>query len=1092
MQIAGRPSGCHFSAVRGSARSFAAGVIAAIALATPSSARYALANLPLKLLEHAPPPPDWSAILDARIKAGLPLPPWPAPDTGPADSAEPAAHLAHWRQKWSRQDDQQPSPAAREKIVQAVLTAPTAIPEVLPVLPTTPEAAAAIAGLLEKFPANTAEDQEHRREIRAWVFRHGGLLRDEVIADARHAKWELYEWNERPDPTLDALQHRDPATATRLLQEFATGAEPGLAVVATRLLMEQAQPEAQEPWRKILLAAAAKTDTPETASKITIEALISAKWPEREAWILSTLSQPEPGNTNWYSQAIWQDADHWIPLLTKLVGGDNRHAHDHAVYLLAECWLRPRADALRPLLPWLMDPAWSKDTAWSRDKFIQSLDKVDLPECVAGLLQVVREEKESDTIAFAAQVLAHYQAKEAVAPLKAALAHFESLYFREMTEAIHQLGGFSPAEIVAALEAYFAVYPAAEDRRWLSPTHLDDKDPAVHTGHFFARSLPRTADLLAAIGKRATAVRKAKPALAAAFTELLVDACDAPARIALAQCLADGTLTDAPLAKALRHRRNPAWRGDEFTKMLELPGAAGGIAAVLAADRAAMAAILNGTDRQAQAALLAAARLTGDDLDPERVAALMKAKRKAVSRAAKAYLEDAESPAARRVWDQHQAKKQDPDDPLESYRLSISAQGGCGGWWQVSIYPDRAVATRNFDGESRIGTCDLTAAQVAAIRNYVTTYQVDELPPLNQTIYDGVEYNYVHTTRTGERQVFMDNPPTGQPSMEPSVTVPDPDHPHGYSEGIVIYAQLVNLFIDLFAQLDLKLSYGKNIDILVPREKATIKTVWKKGDDLRVFVENGSQRPNWQGVNPATGALTGNIAEPAGCGFLGAKATIHATEFNGTRGLWWCDRDRPPVMIAGGTFANPLVSPDGKWSVVAKAIGGNWAEPNTAVRINLETNEVLPIDLPPADNFDVVAFIPAHDRFLITRAQHSSSTASTKPVGPAEPEFHLLDPATGELERVTGTFSMLGRQTFRPLQATTATNQVWATDFFASSSSVTGTIVGRYDTQTFSFTPVRKIETVRFDAMDMWVDETAGMIYAAANGDLLRIPLRSD
>jgi hypothetical protein len=332
----------------------AAGVIAAIVLAAPCSARNALANLPSKLLEHAPPPPDWSAILDARIKAGLPLPPWSAPNTGPADSAEPAAHLAHWRQKWSRQDDQQPSPAAREKILHAVKTAPTAIPEVLPVLPTTPEATATIAGLLGDYPAATAEDQEHRREIRAWVFRHGDLLRDEVIADARQAKWELYEWNERPDPTLDALQHRDPATATRLLQEFAIGPEPGLAVVAARLLMEQAPPDAQEPWRKILIAAAAKTDTPATARKIAIEALVSAKWPGAEAWMLSSLAQPDSGDTNWYSRAIWKDPDHWIPLLTKLVGGENPVAHYHAVRLLAEFWQQPRADALRPLLPWLM------------------------------------------------------------------------------------------------------------------------------------------------------------------------------------------------------------------------------------------------------------------------------------------------------------------------------------------------------------------------------------------------------------------------------------------------------------------------------------------------------------------------------------------------------------------------------------------------------------------------------------------------------------------------------------------------------------------------------------------------------------------
>jgi hypothetical protein len=51
----------------------------------------------------------------------------------------------------------------------------TPITEVLPLLPTT-------------LAAATAADQQHRREIRAWTYRNGGVLRNEVIADARHAK----------------------------------------------------------------------------------------------------------------------------------------------------------------------------------------------------------------------------------------------------------------------------------------------------------------------------------------------------------------------------------------------------------------------------------------------------------------------------------------------------------------------------------------------------------------------------------------------------------------------------------------------------------------------------------------------------------------------------------------------------------------------------------------------------------------------------------------------------------------------------------------------------------------------------------------
>jgi hypothetical protein len=53
----------------------------------------------------------------------------------------------------------------------------------------------------------------------------------------------------------------------------------------------------------------------------------------------------------------------------------------------------------------------------------------------------------------------------------------------------------------------------------------------------------------------------------------------------------------------------------------------------------------------------------------------------------------------------------------------------------------------------------------------------------------------------------------------------------------------------------------------------------------------------------------------------------------------------------------------------------------------------------------------------------------------------------------------------------------------------TSTRIVRYDTKNFTRQVVKTIQGICFDSMDMWVDEAGGMIYAAANGDLVRVPL---
>ena len=141
--------------------------------------------------------------------------------------------------------------------------------------------------------------------------------------------------------------------------------------------------------------------------------------------------------------------------------------------------------------------------------------------------------------------------------------------------------------------------------------------------------------------------------------------------------------------------------------------------------------------------------------------------------------------------------------PREIISLSRSEEGSRLDQWQVLVLQDHALAVRDF-GNKRIGICRLPDAQLTRIRDYLSTYQVDKLPLLQRPIADGTSYHYFHATREGVSTLFMNNPPTRRLDHSPSVFFGSNKH---VSNGIVIYGQLVNVIVNAFESLDIKLSY---------------------------------------------------------------------------------------------------------------------------------------------------------------------------------------------------------------------------------------------------------------------------------------------
>lgn len=1107
----------------------------AVAASLSLIARADVPELIPELLKLSPHQESWDKIMNDRIAAGLPVPELPPEREVSLEAATPEDILKVMRRErlltsaWTPpirpvngdeakpKDDKGPAitPEIRQKVLQAVQAEPTAIPKVLPYLPGDEASATAINLLLHLLPGETPEQKEDQRSVRAWIFLHSGLQRGEVLADAWHADWERYGGEGRKDPSLHAMQARDPQAFGPLLEMLASRGDPGLAVVAARLLLEQAKAGEGEQWRSQLMWAVLDPTTPKAARRMAVEALIFCYWPERDAWILSNLEQADPGEMEWYEKPVQDGRNHWIPTLIKCLKTGNPYARNHAAELLMSIHMKEQSpEILRALLPWLMDPAWAKTPGLSRLRLIQGFEKIDMPEAVPGLVHVVTSETEASDVAYAAESLAHQHAKAALSELKTALGRITSSHYRPiLIKAIDNLDGFSPEEVSGALAAYYGSSKADRD----SDAYLMDEaseDPLVDVGSYFD-GLGKTtvAKFGSAIKALAATVEKDRPEVSRRLLELML-AGDGASSESIAKILSDGSITIHELDAALAHDRSSggAWKTEDFSPLAAGPGATAGLAAVLTGDSGRIAAALKSPDPLTQAAVIAAARRTGDSLDLERVAELMASESPRVVAAASAYLKNSQNEKARHLWSsirqpvdasRYPYKKLEELKKILSERLGYAARpteiigletefGGRFDGTYVVVYPDSALGVRVF-GAGRVGTCPVTAEYLDLLRGYLAKYQVDDLLAYKPSIMDGVSYDYVHETPEGVRHFTINNPPVSRQDLQETLD-------RGTSRGVLIYYNLKNLLLDLVAAEDWNISYGPGIDVVIPAEASEILDVWKTGEELQVSARAPIRAERFR-VDLKKKELSPAAPEEWPREALIAKlprdfttdnwqtswqdkqgrGVIFGGKMRESKGLWLMRKDSELAFLAAGTFADELVSPDGKWCVASKADGDSWAKPNGVVRINLETREMAAIDLAPAEDLKAIAYLAPRKKFLIARSLPVQSDESK-----AGFEYHLVDPVTGTTELLDGDCQIFAD--YQAAQPTGARDEMWGAKSVDSPGE--GTLVGRLNGQTLTFQPVWQIKGIDLDASTVWIDEKKETLYAAKNGDLLKIDLK--
>ncbi len=1089
-----------------------------------------------ELLKLPAPPPDWRDDLKQRAAHE---------ETPPPDA--PLEALAEF---WQHAPD---GPAPERRVQTRLLESCEAHPEQL-------------ASLLRWFPTDAPDFHDRLKVLHDKLITEpkprvdSAPLHDWLMFNSRHFREDLISLTRKAFAAADdngifrniqALAALDQAAAHDLLTDMAGSAEAPAHTAALAWLLDpklvQESDARRANWRAELQKIATDKSARGWARSYAVMGLMRHPWAGQEEWLLglfrdASMGQMQNGSYSFQPlcSGVSGDPEHYIPKVAALVGGKDRAAHNNAVRCLSEFNLEnARADALRPLLPWLSDPKWADcgDEHLPRLRLVQSLDRVDLPESVPGLIWVLNHERDY-FLSGAAEALQHYGAKEAGGALKAAIAREpDDNHRRTLIAAAQALGAFSAEEMARAIEAYAAKISTAKGREEAEDAFYERSkkkvDPQVSLGRELSRAPAPGDELTARLMRRCREISSRQPAVAEQLQIIIAAWPGAASTAAIAERLRAGDCT-APWLTAVLTRRSDL--AADMGKIDGLHGLARGVQAAVSGEEKQARTVLGGDDLAAKLGLLACARLARVALPLDAVGPMLDSADARLVRAASLYLVSEDSPSARAaVLRRHPGEAlvlgarynfdHDPltdppgmlrslilraDGPREIFALLTSGGWGNDGQRLVLVYADRTVLRCLNDG-GRLRERILAPEELEKLRAWLTAHRADDLAPFDQGTVDGLQLEYMRVTRDGGRSVFMNNPPGGNQEfsrVEFGGHAKDPD-PR-------IYGQLVGQFTTLSrAPMDVTYETLRDLPgfrVLHTRERGHASALVFDGGKLLVQTRAEDRTEAWQvldgqglraeKIEPPTLFLRGArierwpgfdvedrwIAGPVAGQIAGSYVWPGTRKKDSLSGLWIAPEKGEPELLVRGGFGWPVVTPDGEWVVAAKTGNGNWGGPNGVVRIQVAGHREQPVGLPAADTFYPLAWLPVQEKILLFRARENFNHPGQKPVGPPQPEFHLLDPATGKLTRVTGEFGPFLEGSWSRLQPTANATEVWTT-MPPAQNQPPMTTVGRYDTLRFAFKPVLKIPGVTFSSADLWIDESARTVTFLVNGDVLRLSL---
>lgn len=1108
-------------------------------------------DLAQELLTFPAPSPQSN---ESRPQAGAARFSWNSP---PPDDA-PLEVLGLY---WGQINDSAKMPASqktRERLVEACVAKPEFTASLLKLLPQTPQVQDLVKRLYDENGERVSEGW--REEVKKYLKLNSRYFREELVADAMAATDDIETGSVTHEDELTTLARLDWDRAKPILKNFAQAPMPRRAVLAKTLLYLHFQGEGTEGDALFVDLKNTVEDRKGLgySRDKAADALLSVSWTGRNEWFLKLFSDPTLRNLHdgFYLRMplvsnVGGDPDHWIPIVTKLIGNSDRAVHDNAVECLIHFQLRnARRDALMPLLPWLADPKWS--SASDRLRLIQSVDQLDIQASVPGLIAVLNQRVDEAERAYAANSLVHFRDPRAIPALRQGMPSIADAHYRRMfITALIAAGGLPDTEAASSVEAYAAMKSTKEGSETLERADYSwpkvPPDVPVSIGQYLAERDAPSEGAMSLLLSRAVALESSDRQIA----ELLRDIVHRwPSTIGdrdIAQRIQSDSASARTVAYALLRRDSFRKNGaNAIAASASLSGTPAGIFAVLSGDQHRETEVLKGSDGTAIQSLLASARLIRESLPLDQVERIYNSGDTRLERVASAYLMAEDSPRARQIFSSKSkalvivGARQAGGDPghhsytdfdkLESELLSLMSGDDAydeafglltAGYWgnagQIVIGHRGETSTITFyDDPARRYRRTLGAEEVKALRDFIKSERVDDLGPLSQTVFDGMQYEYVHLTKDQGRRVFMNNP--------------------GASDsGGSVYDRLCGSFHKLLRNAPLTIEYPDlaklpGFEVLIADERFYVLNYWKDGTEERLRIyparDRGSaavaylipgstkvvshvpkaEGPTWvwikggtietsdrpdafpsedpHSVVPEKFQKDNEDRQPPGLWALTQGfATYRAGEFQEKQGFWKFQAGKEPKLLAADVFS-PAVSDDGKWAILAKSSGSS-AHTFAVVRMNLASGAMLRVDVPEADTVHAISYIADQKRFLVARAK-DPDTGSHKPVGPDKPEYWLVDAETGRAAVTNDEIRPFTHIGARPLQSTGEPGQYWA----AIPNEVgNGTDIGRFDARSSQFTSLLHIPALQFNSQAIWVDAPAKSIYITYRSHLLRASL---
>lgn len=1130
-----------------------------------------------QLLDHpAPAPPMLKSVADAMGDLHKMVEEIGEQAQEPGDSASPRALIRYWELQERRETGKQPSEQMRWKLLESCLqNEHLDCSEIRDYFPDTLVAHQRVNAYLEDtsapvskadsayVPLDAAERKRRKDGYRQWLMRHSNYFRDELIQAARAVASSGYQLKNQAN--LEALVRLDWSAAKPILENY-LNAEPFVQSYALKQLylhaVEIRETGEADAMRRQLLEIVSNPQTSEYARREAYDALTQREWPGRDEWFSALLMQ---GNLlsrknglfdkDTLAKPIQNAPESWNPLLSQLVASGERTVHDNAALILATVALRkPNRGALLPLLPWLKDLTWvATDDDFYRRQVIEAAGNLQLPEAVPGLLWIIQNEN-NYTQNQAVAALAKYRNPQIVTPLIPAL---RAVIWREqMTYASGELakllashGGLSDVEILSSLEAL-----ATESKPNLDPADIqrglekswvphfvqhENHSASAWMGHalieqynygspysYIANKSVFTESVAAGLIARVKALRTERPDVASGLWAI-VRALEFPIVYAeLAEGIVKADVDLATILIALERRQQIATiAGATLRPMLRQRGYALGIASILLDDHDNARVVLGSSDRQAQMALLACARVMRIALPIDLAGKLLTSPDKQLALAAERYLESEDSPKARQlILAQHPTEALilggAPDfDPKRKYRqewinwedlLRESVKRGeveelfgameghfsdAGGpdWYMLAIQVrGQQASVCRWQDPARKECRDLTEDELSALRDLFTEVRFDELPPLEVlgSGYGGTAQEFVRLDKHGGRRVYATNL----------------DMLHSESHGWGMQQQTPhNKVNQFFARLratgEYELRYAlkekiPDLEVVLADDRRPVSFVCGQNSEVRALVKEGTEYDahfKWKAVND--GKVGSEAPQPPICPIVDARedlpeamrkgavyafplwktqtkdGIVRSMTWNEQHALWFSKAGSEPRLLTTESEQPEVVTPDGRWLIAVKR---NRDADSDLLRVDLKTGATTKIDV--AGWVYPIVIEPLTGRIVIPTLRDNRKIYEVK----------LYTPATKTLETGVGEFEPLKHQNNRSLQPITGSaNEFWAA---IPDSDAKKTRVGRYDARQFKFTSLMELPDIAFTSTSMWVDEKGNWLYIAYNGHLLRLP----